>query len=60
MVCCEICNRAGDECAVTGTPIDWSEFGVTVMPDCPERKDSDYEGTLECSNGRCESVEKEI
>ena len=38
MICCEICNRAGDECAETGTPIEWSEFGVTVMPDCPERE----------------------
>ena len=43
MICCEICNRAGDVCAETGTPIDWSDFGITVMPDCPERKESDYE-----------------
>lgn len=43
MICCEICNRAGDECAETGTPIDWSDFGITVMPDCPERKESDYD-----------------
>ena len=42
MICCEICNRAGDVCADTGTPIDWSESGITVMPDCPEKMESDY------------------
>ena len=42
MICCEVCNKASDECAVTGTPIEWSEFGITVMEDCPERKESDY------------------
>ena len=42
MICCEICKAAGDECAVTGTPINWSEFGITVMDDCPEKMESDY------------------
>ena len=42
MICCEICNRAGDECAETGTPIEWSESGITVMENCPERERSDY------------------
>lgn len=42
MICCEICNRAGDVCADTGTPIDWSESGITLMPDCPEKRESDY------------------
>ena len=42
MICCEICNRAGDECADTGTPINWSEFGITVMDDCPMKQESDY------------------
>lgn len=42
MICCEICNRAGDECAETGTPIEWSECGITVMSDCPLKQESDY------------------
>lgn len=42
MICCEICNKASDECAVTGTPIEWSEFGITVMEDCPHKERSDY------------------
>ena len=46
MICCEVCNKASDKCAVTGTPINWSEFGITVMEDCPEREESDYE--FEC------------
>ena len=48
MVCCEICNRAGDECAETGTPIEWSEFGITVMPDCPERSREREDAINEC------------
>ena len=58
MVCCEICNKAGDECAVTGTPIEWSEFGITVMEDCPEREESDYSfGSLSdnCENNSYDS-----
>lgn len=37
MICCEICNKAGTECEVTGTPIEWSECGITIMEDCPEK-----------------------
>ena len=47
MICCEVCNKASDECAVTGTPINWSEFGITVMEDCPEREESDYSNEFE-------------
>lgn len=44
MVCCEICNRAGDDdiCKETGNRIEWDVVGITVMKDCPERKESDY------------------
>ena len=52
MICCEICNRAGDECADTGTPIEWSESGITIMPDCPERVESDYGKERENDLGR--------
>ena len=45
MICCEICNRAGDDdiCKETGNRIEWDVVGITVMKDCPERKESDYE-----------------
>ena len=45
MICCEVCNRAGEDdiCKETGTRIEWDVFGITVMKDCPERKESDYD-----------------
>lgn len=44
MICCEVCKCAGDDdtCKETGTRINWDVFGITVMKDCPERKESDY------------------
>lgn len=44
MICCEVCKCAGDDdiCKETGTRIEWDVFGITVMKDCPERKESDY------------------
>ena len=42
MICCEICNAAGDTCKETGSKIDWAVIGITLMPDCPLRERSDY------------------
>ena len=42
MICCEICNSAGDTCKETGSRIDWAVIGITLMPDCPLRERSDY------------------
>lgn len=45
MICCEICKAAGEDdiCVETGKRINWDVYGITVMPDCPEKKQSDYE-----------------
>ena len=60
MICCEICNKAGDECAVTGTPIEWDVFGITIMPDCPERSRRECEDCFdskECNTCEGRDVE---
>ena len=57
MICCEICNRAGDDdiCKETGNRIEWDVFGITVMDDCPEREKRECDDCLD--GGECNTCE---
>ena len=47
---CEFCMYASDECFILGEPIEYDPSGMTVMKDCPMRRE--YEDLSVQDDGR--------